>query len=73
MSRTKHHGDREKEKKFGKMWFWYRSTPSEWVNKKMTRPQRVKVRALLRGVVKDELDSSEVMFPLAKKPHIYFW
>jgi len=49
------------------------STPSWWVHDMMTSPQRAETRSLLRKVLKGEVDMDEVMFPLSRKPHIYYW
>jgi hypothetical protein len=49
------------------------TTPSIWVRDMMTVPQRAKTRALLRKVLKGEVDADEVVFPHARKPHIYYW
>ena len=51
------------------------TTPSWWVRMSMTVPQRAKVRALCRVVEKMKLDEliDYPVFPLAKKPHKYFW
>lgn len=49
------------------------STPGWWVNEFMTRPQRAKTRALTHKVMAlDDLEDAPE-FPLAKKPHIYYW
>jgi hypothetical protein len=73
MARTKHHGDRKKRELFGDNWGWLSATPGWWTRAIMTRPQRAKTRQLL-GKVKhlDDLEEAP-LFPLAKKPHIYYW
>jgi hypothetical protein len=54
---------------------WNMTTPMWWIREFMTVPQRAEVRGLLRKVVKMELDNliDYPVFPLAKKPHHYFW
>jgi hypothetical protein len=49
------------------------STPSWWIREFMTVPQRAQVRALTQELHRlwDIEDAPE--FPLAKKPHLYFW
>lgn len=37
------------------------------------RRQRAKVRTATRKALKDEIDAEEAIWPLAKKPHIYYW
>lgn len=49
-------------------------TPSWWINEFMTVPQRQEVRRLVHKVRHLPLeDAGELMFPLAKKPHHYYW
>jgi hypothetical protein len=54
---------------------WTMTTPGWWVRMMMTTPQRAKVRGLLREVMHMELDNliDYPFFPLAKKPHCYYW
>jgi len=49
------------------------TTPNWWINAMMTRPQRAEVHRLL--VITQRLTDLENTpeFPLAKKPHIYYW
>ena len=72
MSRTKHHGKRAKERTFGKNWRWM-TTPGSWTRLMMTRPQRQRVRKLSDDLKRlaDLEDAPE--FPVAKKPHAYYW
>lgn len=53
-------------------WHWMK-TPGWWVHDMMTVPQRAEVRELLGRVMRlsDLEDAPE--FPLAKKPHDYYW
>lgn len=53
--------------------FYWMTTPSHWNNQYHTRPRRAKERDLLRKVLKDEVDAEDTVWPLAKKPHIYYW
>jgi len=46
-------------------------TPSAWTNTMMTRPARAKTRDLLSKAKTRDVDLTE--FPLAKKPHVYYW
>lgn len=53
---------------------WSMNTPSWWVREFMTVPQRQEVRRLIHKVHRLSLeDAAELMFPLAKKPHEYYW
>lgn len=65
MSRTHHHRNQK--------WSW--STPSEWVNQMMTRPQRAKVRKWeveAKQTKVEELDGLDLPAH-GKKPHVYYW
>lgn len=53
---------------------WSYSTPSHWIRQYMTKPQRQEVRKLIHKVHTLPIeDAGELMFPLAKKPHDYYW
>ena len=74
MSRTRHHGDKNKERLFGDSWLWCRGAP-KWFSK-MTRhkPQRAKrTIALQKLITYDVEDMEEVEFPQDKKPVEYYW
>ena len=73
MSRTFHHGLKAKKRRFGKNWRWLQQTPGWWVNEFMTTPQRAETRDLLRRVLKLRDPEDAPLFPLAKKPHLYYW
>lgn len=49
------------------------STPSWWVREYMTAPQRQEVRRLVRKVLLMSDLEDTPLFPLAKKPHLYYW
>ena len=52
----------------------YNSAPGWWCNLMMERPARRKTKNLCKKVVLAELEEAEeIMFPLAKKPHDYYW
>lgn len=73
MSRTYHHGYRAKKKLFGHGGHHWLRSPGWWIHDFMTRPQRAEVRRLTRVVMRlSDLDDAPE-FPLAKKPHIYYW
>ena len=73
MSRTRHHGDKAKERAFGAGWRWLSQTPGWWVRLFMTKPKRQTERQLVQKLHKlpDVEDAPE--FPVAKKPHKYFY
>jgi hypothetical protein len=53
---------------------WAMNNPSWWVLQEMTVPQRQEVRRLIHKVFRLPMeDVAELMFPLAKKPHEYYW
>ena len=70
MSRTYHHGHRNKQKKFGDNWRWMWSEPKEWRKYKKHRVRRREVANKLNEVMRGNED---VIFPLDKKPWIYYW
>ena len=72
MSRTYHHGNKAKLRKFGDDWRWMR-TPSWWIRSMMTRPQRQEVRRLIKHTLDLPNLEDAPLFPLTKKPHIYYW
>lgn len=74
MSRTKHHGDKAKQRNLADYWNWM-ATPAWWIRLKMTRPQRRKASTWQKEAEKtDIVDLKELDKPLSKrKPHHYFW
>ena len=73
MARTFHHGGKAKSRKFGDDWRWLQSTPSSWIRQMMTRPQRQEVRRLIKRAIQLVDYDDAPLFPLAKKPHVYYW
>jgi len=72
MARTFHHGNKAKERHFGADWRW-QVTPSWWIRAMMTRPQRQEVRRLIKRTMELADYEDAPPFPLAKKPHHYYW
>ena len=71
MTRTSHHGDKAKERKFGDIWHWYKSTPSWWNRIHHTKRRRAENKRLAKKVTRGE---TEQVWPLGnRKPHEYFW
>lgn len=73
MSRTFHHGSKAKERRFGAEWRWLQATPSWWTRAMMTRPQRQHVRRLVKRTMELVDYDDAPLFPLAKRPHVYYW
>lgn len=71
MSRTHHHGDKAKQRRFGDNWWWYRSTPSYWNRLFHHKPRRQRERIQLHRVMRGEID--QVWDVGGRRPHIYFW
>ncbi len=71
MSRTKHHGDNQKKRTFGRTWWWMRNYPRWWDRLFHTKPRR----AAERQAIHKELSHPEwdVLHPLDHKPHKYYW
>ena len=73
MSRTKHHGDKAKQKAFGDNWKWLQSTPAWWTRLMMTKPQR-RLASMWQRKVETSTNLEEVdKPPHGNKPHQYFW
>jgi hypothetical protein len=73
MARTFHHGNKAKGRTFGNNWRWLHATPSWWTRQMMTRPQRQEVRRLVKHTMGLADYEDAPLFPLAKKPHVYYW
>ena len=54
-------------------WTFWMSTPSRWIREMMTRPQRAEVRNLIAKLHRLPDIEDTPLFPLAKKPHHYYW
>jgi len=73
MSRTKHHGDKAKQRTFGDRWRWLSQTPGYWVRLMMMRPQR-RAAAVWQRKAETSTDLEQAGEPPhGKKPHWYFW
>lgn len=73
MSRTYHHGRKQKEKLFGDLWHWMYAEP-KWYRKEFKHtPQRAKRREAITKIVRSESMENDVEFPLDKKPRKYYW
>lgn len=59
--------------RYGIHWYPYSSTPSAWTRIMMTRPARAEEHRMLSKLTRDAIDTDAGIFPLAKKPHIYYW
>ena len=70
MARTHHHGERSKRKLYGDNWFWMRSEPKAWRKQYKHKPRRAAVRQCVNLIFKGEED---IIWPLDKKPWIYYW
>ena len=69
MSRTKHHWDKAKQRRFGDSWNWLR-TPGWWHRLMHHGPAKRKERDRLVEVMKG-LEPTD--WPDRKKPESYFW
>ena len=71
MARTRHHGDKAKEREFGRLWWWYRSEPKWWRKMFHTRPKRAANKRAIQRVMRGEY---EQVWPVGnRKPHSYYW
>lgn len=70
MSHSFRHGDKQKEKRFGANWFWWKAEPKFWRKLRKHKPQRAKARQCEH----DALEGKEnITWPLDKKPWNYYW
>ena len=69
MSRTNHHGDKNKLKLFGENWAWYTQEPKIWRKLHKHRKRRQSVRQCKHEVMR----GGEPNWPHDKKPWIYYW
>lgn len=53
-------------------WHWYRSTPSSWNIVFHHRPKRREIKRLEQKILKGE-DPDNIAWPMARKPHVYYW
>lgn len=64
--------DKPKRKRHKEEWHWM-NTPHWFIREFMTVKQRAQVRSLERKVLQLIDVEDAPLFPLAKKPHIYYW
>lgn len=48
-------------------------TPSRWTHEMMMKPARARERAQLKHVQAGRIEPDAALFPLVRKPHIYYW
>ena len=63
----------KKKRSYVEPHFYWMHTPTWWVRLVMTGPQRRQVRDLILKCYRLPDIEDVPLFPLAKKPHIYFW
>lgn len=63
---------KKKRHYIGPYHYWMH-TPGWWTRQVMTRPQRATVRGLIAKLHRIQDLEDAPLFPLAKKPHIYYW
>lgn len=75
MSRTKHHGYKQKQKTFGRFWRWYQSEPKIWRKFHKHKPQRAARRQASTKLkqFQDLEDFDDTQWPLDRKPWKYYW
>jgi len=71
MSRTRHHGDNQKRRQFGKEWRWLGNWPRWWDQMFHNRPRRAAERLALHRELRNP--DEDVLHPLDRKPHKYYW
>jgi hypothetical protein len=71
MSRTEHHGNKAKQRKFGKNWRWYQQTPKMWRKMMMIGPARTEQSQAIKKLINGQGEPKK--WPDYKKPHEYYW
>ena len=73
MSRTHHHGSKHNKKAERNRPQWARmTTPNEWNRERTGRPNRAKEKMVAKRCERG-FDPNAEVWPLAKKPQIYYW
>ena len=73
MARTRHHGNKAKERTYGedwKWWGWLQNYPGWWDTMFHHAPARRKERDLLKAA---EKGATVTDWPDHRKPHTYYW
>jgi hypothetical protein len=70
VSRTRHHGDKAKERTHGDSWRWLGNYPGWWDTMMHHKPRRQAERSIKHKILRGD---EETLWPLDKKPHIYYW
>jgi len=70
MSRTHHHREIDKEKKFGRAYHWYSNEPKWWRKLMKHKKRRQELRQALH---KQQEGREDVVYPLDKKPWEWYW
>lgn len=70
MSRTRHHGNKAKQRAYGKDWHWLQNYPGWWDTLYHHRPARQKNRKLIHDVSRGDNPTD---WPDHRKPHKYYW
>lgn len=63
---------KEMEKR-GIHYYWLDNWPSAWDLVYHRRPPRRRTKALEGVVMRGDRDPDDIAWPLAKKPHLYYW
>jgi len=73
MSRTYHHGMKHNKRAVrNRPWHEQMVEPGWWIRDMMTVPRRAKTTLLEREVTRGG-DPEGILWPLDRKPHLYFW
>lgn len=54
-------------------YWWSSSYPRSWDIQYHNRPRRAKERKMAKLVTMGRVDYDEAIWPLSRKPHIYYW
>lgn len=70
MSRSYRHGNRQKEKYYGENYSWWRQEPKLWRKLQKHKKRRTSCRKCQHEVM---TGNEDILWPLDKKPWIYYY
>jgi hypothetical protein len=70
VAHTWHHGRRAKQQRFGDLWWWYQQEPKWWRKLYKHAIRRAQTRQCVHRVLRGE---DEILWPLDKRPWVYYW
>lgn len=72
MANTFHHGMKQQNELFGERWHWLWNEPKEWRRIYKHKKRRAELQRNIQRIV-NGYDPDNEVFPLDKKPWIYYY